>query len=79
MRLDLSHLREQKFKRNFQEPSNPIYGKGIETSCHCLLHCSLYTNEILAFLNVIQDIDNSVLKVGDSLIFDVLFQVTPIY
>ena len=55
LRLGLSHLREHKFKHNFQDTLNPICNcaEDIETSCHYLLHCSLYTNERLAPLNVI--------------------------
>ena len=36
------------------------------------LHCSFCTIERLAFLNVIQDIDNSILEIGDSHIAEVL-------
>ena len=54
LRLGLSHLRDHKFKHNFQDTLNPICecGEDIETSYHYLLHCSLYTNETLALLNV---------------------------
>ena len=75
LRLGLSHLRDHKFKHNFQDTHNPICncGEDIETSCHYLLHCSLYTNKILALLNVIQGIDNSILELTDSHIVEVLF------
>ena len=74
LRLGLSHLRDHKFKHNFQDTHNPICncGEDIETSCHYLLHCSLYTNERLAFLNVVQGIDNSILELTDSRIVEVL-------
>ena len=74
LRLGLSHLREHKFKHNFQDTLNPICncGEDIETSCHYLLHCSLYTNERLALLNIIQDIDKSILELTDSHIVKVL-------
>ena len=74
LRLGLSHLRDHKFKRNFQGNLNEIcnYGEDIGTSCHYLLHCSLYTNERLALLNVIQGIDNSILELTDSHIVEVL-------
>ena len=73
-RLGLSHLQDHKFKHNFQDTLNQIcnYGEDIGTSCHYLLHCSLYTNERLALLNVIQDIDNSILELTDSHIVEVL-------
>ena len=72
--VPLSHLPERKFKYNFQDILNPIYncGQDIESSCHYLLHCSLYTNERLAHLNDIQSIDNSILEFSDSHIFEVL-------
>ena len=66
-RLSLSHLRDHKLKHNFQDTLNPT-----ETSCHYLLHCSLFINERLALLNVIQGIDNSILELADSLIVEVL-------
>ena len=74
LRLGLSHLRDHEFKHNFQNTFNPIWncGEDIETSCHYLLHCSLYTNERLALLNVIQGIDNSILELADSHIVEIL-------
>ena len=68
LRLVLSHFRDHKFKYNFLDTLNPICNCGdeIETSCHDLLRCSLYTNERLALLNVIQSTDNSVLELIDS-------------
>ena len=75
LRLGSSHLRDHKFKHNFQDTVNPICncGEDIETSCHYLLQCSLYTNERLALLNVIQDIDNSILELTDSYFVEALF------
>ena len=67
LRLGLSHLREHKFKHNFQDTFNPICNccEDIESSCHYLLHCSLYNNKILALLNDIQGVDNSILELSD--------------
>ena len=74
LRPGLSHLRDHKFKHNFQDTLNPICncGEDIETLCHYFLNCSLYTNERLTLLNVIQDIDNSILEIADSHIVEVL-------
>ena len=74
LRLVLSHLWEHKFKHKFQDTLNPIWncGEDIETSCHYLLHRSLYTNERLVPLNVIQGIDNGILELGDSHIIEFL-------
>ena len=73
LRLGLSHLRE--FKYNVQDILDSICncGEDIESSCHYILHCSLYINQRLVFLNVIQGIDNSILELGDSHIVDVFF------
>ena len=65
LRLGLSHLREHKFKHSFQDSLNPFCscGKGeVETSSHYLLHCSNYSEERLALLNTIKNIDMSILQ-----------------
>ena len=74
LRPGLSHLRDHKFKHNFQDTLNPICncGEDIETFCHYFLHCSLCTNERLTLLNVIQGIDNSILELADSRFVEVL-------
>ena len=74
LRLGLSHLRDHRFKHNFQDTLHLISNcsEDIGTSCHCLLHCLLYTNKRLALLNVIQGIDNSILELTDSHIVEVL-------
>ena len=74
LRLRLSHLEDHTFKHNFQDTLNRICNcsEDIETLCHYLFHCSLYTNDRLAPLNVIQGIDNSILKLTDSHIVEVL-------
>ena len=67
--LGLSHLREHKFKYSFQDSLNPFCscGKGeVESSSHYLLHCSNYSEERLALLNTIKNLDMSILQQGDS-------------
>ena len=69
LRLGLSHLREHKFKHSFQDSLNPFCscGKGeVESSSHYLLHCSNYSEERLALLNTIKNLDMSILQQGDS-------------
>ena len=67
LRLDLSHLREHKFKHGFLDSLNPICscGQNIETLTHFLLHCSNYSNERLTFLNIIRNIDSNILSKND--------------
>ena len=75
LRLGLSHLREHKFKHSFQDSLNPFCscGKGeVETSSHYLLHCSNYSEERLALLNTIRNIDMSILQLSDSKFTSVL-------
>ena len=73
LRLGLSHLREHKFKHNFQDTLNPICNcsEDIESSGHYLLYCSLYTNERLALQSNMQGVDNSILELSDSHIVEV--------
>ena len=75
LRLGLSHLREHKFKHNFQDSLDPFCscGKGeVETISHYLLHCSNYSEERLALLNTIRNIDMSILQLSDSKLTSVL-------
>ena len=46
LRLGLSHLKQYKFKQNFQDPINPLcgYGNNVESTEHSLLHCFQYVN-----------------------------------
>ena len=75
LRLGLSHLRKHKFKHSFQDSLNPFCscGKGeVETSSRYLLHCSNYSEERLALLNTIRNIDMSILQLSDSKFTSVL-------
>ena len=58
LRLGLSHLRDHKFKHNFQDTVNLICncGEDIESLYHYPLHFSLYTNERLALMNIVEGI-----------------------
>ena len=62
LRLDLSHLREHKFKHGFLDSYNPVCscGQSVETLTHFLLHCSNYSSERLTFLNIIRSIDSNI-------------------
>ena len=47
LRVGLSHLREHKFRHNFQDSLDPFCncGRHIETTIHFFLHCSNYSNQ----------------------------------
>ena len=75
LRLGLSHLRDQKFKLSFQDTLNYFCscGKGeVETNSHSLLHCSNCSQKQLDFLNIIENIDKSILQQSDSKFTNVL-------
>ena len=68
-RLGLTNLREHKFKHSFQDSFDPFCSCGkveVETSSHYLLHCSNYSDERLALLNTIRNIDMSILQLSGS-------------
>ena len=62
-----NHLQEHKFKHGFLYSHNPICGcdHNIETSTYFLLHCSIYSNERLTFLNIIRNTDRNILNKTD--------------
>ena len=75
LRLGLSHLCEQKFKRSFQDSLNPICscGNDTEASAHFLLHCPNFSNERSTFLNIIGSIDRNILTRSDSQVTETLW------
>ena len=74
LRLGFSHLREHKFKHNFQGCLNPIClcGNEIENSTHYLLHCPTYTTGRLTLLNKIKSINCSILESRDAAVTKIL-------
>ena len=74
IRLELSHLREHKFKHSFQDTLNPICicGKDIETPCHYLLACPNYDVERSTLLNNLRQIAPNILNYNNSQITQVL-------
>ena len=70
IRLGLSHLREHKFKHNFQDCLNPLCscGNDIETSSDLLLHCPTYSNKRMTLLNKIKNINYGILGLSDTII-----------
>ena len=61
LRLDCSHLNENKFQHNFNDIVNPMCscGKEPETSVHYLLRCGLYSIYWLELLNDICALNKS--------------------
>ena len=67
LKLGLSHLRQHKFKRGFQDRLKPICScvNDIETSAHFLLHYPHYSNERSIFLNTIRNINWNIFDKND--------------
>ena len=63
LRLGLSHLREHKFRYNFQDTLSRIRscGENIETNTHYLLHCSNYLNGRMTLLPNLQNVEENIL------------------
>ena len=74
LRLSFSHLREHKFKYNFQDCINPlcICSIEIESTKHFFLHCHNYDNLRVTLLNDIKAIDESIFSTSDDDIVHVL-------
>ena len=74
LRLGFSHLREHKFRHNFQDTLNPTCscGENIETTTHYLLHCPNYLNERMTLWNNVQNIDENILHRNYSRLSEIL-------
>ena len=77
IRLGLSHLREHKFKRRFNDTINPICNcvNDVESAIHFFLNCLLYSNERCTFLSSLVNIDhklfgNANCSLTQTLLFD---------
>ena len=64
LRLGLSHLREHKFKRGFQDTLNPLRscGNDVESTEHFLLHCPQFVNERRTLLSTLGNFNHSLLE-----------------
>ena len=68
LRLELSHLREHKFKCIFQNCLNPFCsgGSSIESTSHFLLHCPIFHDTRHTLLSTLNNIDSKILETNDS-------------
>ena len=80
LRLELSHLREHKFKYNFQNCLNPLCscGSSIELTCLFLLHYPVFHDKTHTLLSTLNTIDSKILESNDSYLTQtLLFGSTP--
>ena len=68
LRVNLSNLRDHKFKQSLQDIINPlcICNLEAETTIHFILHCPYYENERHIFLAGIHSIKSSILDQNDN-------------
>ena len=74
LRLGLSHLREHKFKHNFQDALNPLCscGENIETTEHFFLHCQNFNHFRLTLLNSLASINTDLPNMDSKELTDLL-------
>ena len=74
LRVELSHLRERKFRHNFQDSLDQFCscGRHNETTIHFFLHYSNYSNQRKTLFEKISNIKRSLLNQNDSIIVETL-------
>ena len=74
LRLGLSHLREHKFRHNFQNCLNPLCSCGleVESTSHFLLHCPLFSDNRRTLLSTLKNIGCKLLESTDSCLTETL-------
>ena len=76
LRIGFSHLKEHKFKHNFQDSIDPMCScsSGIETTIHFFLHCANFNIQRQTLFDKIATIDANILtENGDSIVNTLLF------
>ena len=79
LRLGLSHLREHKFRHNFQDTLNPLCSCSLEpeTVNHFLLHCPFYANQRKSLLDNIFDLDERISNLTETNLIHLLLYGNP--
>ena len=67
LRLNLSHLNEHKFRRNFRDTLNPLCTCSLEpeTTIHFLLHCPHYDTQRQTLFDSILTVDETIANLSD--------------
>ena len=77
----MSHLREHKFKHNFQDCLNPICscGLNIESTSYFLLNCPSFNDERYTLLSTLNKIDCKLLELTKSSLSQILLYGSPLF
>ena len=72
--MSVSHLREHKFKHNFQDTVDPfcICRLIIETEAHFSLHCHNFMYKRQTLMDSLSEIDHDTSKLNENLVIDTL-------
>ena len=68
LRIGFSHLKEHKFKHNFQDSIDPLCscGNDIESTVHFFLHCPNFTTQRQTLLNKLKSINASIMTENEN-------------
>ena len=68
LRNGFSHLKEHKFKHNFQDSIDPLCscGNDIESTVHFFLHCPNFTTQRQTLLNKLKSINASIMTENEN-------------
>ena len=74
LRLGLSHLREHKFKYNFQNCINPLCSCGMDigSTSHFFLHCSSFYDKRITLMGTLSKIDCKLIETNESSLTETL-------
>ena len=74
LRIGFSHLKEHKFRHNFQDSVDPMCscGSGTETTKHFLLHCPNFHLQRQTLFDKIATIDSNILTENEESIVNTL-------
>ena len=74
LRIDVSHLREHKFRHNFQDFIDPMCDcrNGVETTKHFFLYCANFNSQRQTLFNKIRNIDEFILTESEDNIVNIL-------
>ena len=74
LRIGFSHLKEHKFRHNFQDSVDPMCScnSGIETTAHFLLRCPNFNTQRQTLFDKIATIDANILRENENNIINIL-------
>ena len=74
LRVGVSHLKEHKFRHNFEDTINSLCSCGnfVESTAHFFLHCTHFSNERLTHITKIKDIGKRIFEENNFLMTQIL-------